>query len=201
MALALVGLLLVALNTFVFSMGELWGRNSERRLFDQHVRAVTRFLEKELRAAALPPTRPVGEAAVMAREVRQQTGGREPLLTFQLREGSRLFSWPGAPLPDVLCALAQRRGEGLVLLWHAPWEERFLTEPPRETLLTPYVTAMSYDYYDVDFKRWERVERLRQESNGTAEVPQRLRLLFTYRNLTREALIPLPVVPQGLPPF
>ena len=35
LSLALVGLLLIALNTFVFSMGELWGRNSDRRLFDQ----------------------------------------------------------------------------------------------------------------------------------------------------------------------
>ena len=55
LALALVGLLLVAMNTLVFSMGELWGRGSEPRLFDQHVRAVTRFLENELRASALPP--------------------------------------------------------------------------------------------------------------------------------------------------
>ena len=55
LSLALVSLMLVALNTFVFSMGELWGRNADVRLFDQHVRAVTRFLQHELRAAVLPP--------------------------------------------------------------------------------------------------------------------------------------------------
>src|SRR4051812_3329908 len=55
LALALVALLLVGLNTFIFSMGELWGQRADVRLFDQHVRAVTRFLEHELRAAALPP--------------------------------------------------------------------------------------------------------------------------------------------------
>ena len=55
LALALVGLLLVAMNTMIFSMGELWGRGTEPRLLDQHVRAVTRFLENELRASALPP--------------------------------------------------------------------------------------------------------------------------------------------------
>ena len=48
-------LVLVAMNTFVFSMGELWGHNSNRRLFDQHVNAVTRFLQEEVRAA--PPCR------------------------------------------------------------------------------------------------------------------------------------------------
>ena len=34
LALTLVGLLLVAMNTLVFSMGELWGRGSEPRLLD-----------------------------------------------------------------------------------------------------------------------------------------------------------------------
>ena len=55
LALALVGMLMVGLNTFVFSMSEIWGRNREPRLFDQHVRAVTRYLESELRTAGLPP--------------------------------------------------------------------------------------------------------------------------------------------------
>ena len=44
LSLALVALMLVALNTFVFSMGELWGKNTDIRLFEQHVRAVTRAL-------------------------------------------------------------------------------------------------------------------------------------------------------------
>ena len=58
LALALVALLLVAMNTFIFSMAELWGQRTDLRLFDQHVRAVTRFLNNELRASALPPAGP-----------------------------------------------------------------------------------------------------------------------------------------------
>ena len=54
-AVSLVGLLLVALNTFIFSMGELWGKNSDVRLFEQHVRNVTRFMQEEMARAALPP--------------------------------------------------------------------------------------------------------------------------------------------------
>ena len=60
LALALTALVLVSLNTFVFSMGELWGRNADVRLFDRHVRAVTRFLESELRTASLPPAATAG---------------------------------------------------------------------------------------------------------------------------------------------
>src|SRR3982751_472207 len=55
LSLALVALMLVSLNQLVFSMGELWGRGSDVRLFDQHVRAVTRFLDHEMRSASLPP--------------------------------------------------------------------------------------------------------------------------------------------------
>jgi hypothetical protein len=45
LAVALSAALLIAVNFFVLSMGELWGRTSEPRLFDRHVRGVTRFLE------------------------------------------------------------------------------------------------------------------------------------------------------------
>ena len=53
-------------------------------------------------------------------------------------------------------------------------------DPPRELLLTPFVTALSYDYYDDTFKKWTTETTLR---NGTANVPiapQRLRLTFAY---------------------
>ena len=55
LALSLASLVLVGMNAFIFSMGELWGRDSDVRIFERHVRAVTRFLEQELRASALPP--------------------------------------------------------------------------------------------------------------------------------------------------
>ena len=57
MAMALVGLVLVGLNTFMLSMTELWGKNTDVRLFDQHVRAVTRFLQKEMIRATLSASR------------------------------------------------------------------------------------------------------------------------------------------------
>ncbi|MFT3829537.1 MAG: prepilin-type N-terminal cleavage/methylation domain-containing protein [Opitutaceae bacterium] len=45
LAVALATMLLVAVNFFVLSMGELWGGGSEERLFDRHVRGVTRFVD------------------------------------------------------------------------------------------------------------------------------------------------------------
>lgn len=55
LAVALLGGLLLALNLFIFSMGEIWGQGREQRLFNEHVRAVTRHVEKLLRTAALAP--------------------------------------------------------------------------------------------------------------------------------------------------
>jgi len=201
LAVALVGLLLVAMNTFVFSMGELWGQRTDSRLFDQHVRAVTRFLEHELRAAALPPAARPNSTPIALQEIRPQNGMMENMLTFELPAGSRLFHWPERPLPEVLCSFQVRPREGLVMLWHSRLEKNFETDPPRETVVTPLVTALSYDYYDADTNRWTNEMTVKMDPQGKPMTPQRLRLKFTYNKLTRDAAITLPVPGEALPAF
>jgi prepilin-type N-terminal cleavage/methylation domain-containing protein len=80
-AVALMGMLLMGLNTFMFSMGEIWGKGGEQRLFDQHVRAVTRHVEKLLRSAARSPDLAGGPPAAF-REIRGATGLGNTLLAF-----------------------------------------------------------------------------------------------------------------------
>lgn len=201
LALALVALVVVSLNTFIFSMGELWGRRSEPRLFDLHVRAVTRFLDRELQTASLPPEARSGTAPVSPQEIRPASGVSDNLLTFELPNGCRLFNWPDAPLPDVICSLQVRPGEGLYLLWHSKLEKHFADDPPREVLVTPFVTALAYDYYDSDDKRWQTETMLRKDTSGQPETPQRIRLHFAYGSLTRETVIPLLTPGQGLPDY
>ena len=201
LALALVALLLMALNTFVFSMSELWGQRTESRLFDQHVRAVTRFLERELRAAALPPAAQPNSTPIALQEIRPQNGLTEKMLSFELPAGSRLFSWPERPLPEVVCSFQARPEEGLVLLWHSRLEKDFETEAPRESVVTPLVSALSYDYYDADSNRWTTETTLKMDPQGQPMTPRRLRLKFTYANMTRESVVTLPVPGEGLPLF
>jgi prepilin-type N-terminal cleavage/methylation domain-containing protein len=200
-ALALAGMLMVALNTFIFSMGELWGRNTDVRLFDQHVRAVTRFLEHELRAAALPPAGVPDESAITVQEIRTQAGMTEALLTFDLFEGSRLLAWPGQPLPEVVCSLSVREGTGLLFLWHSRLEKDFATQSPRETLVSPLVSELSYDYYDETFKNWKTEPQPRKNAQNEYDVPQRLRVKFTYQKRSQEIFIIVPVATQGMPVF
>lgn len=201
LSLALVGLMLVALNTFIFSMGELWGRGADIHLFDQHVRAVTRFLEQELRSAVLPPAARANSTPIALKEVRPQNGSTEKLLTFDLIAGSRLFVWPERPLPEVVCSLQAREREGLFILWHSRLEKNFDTDPPRETLVTPLVTGLAYDYFDADFNRWTTETTLKLDNSGNPLVPQRLRLKFAYNKLTKESVVTLPSPTGGLPLF
>lgn len=201
LAIAIVSLVLVSMNTFVFSMGELWGRNTDLRLFEQHVRAVTRYLENELRAAALPPAARPDSNPIAVQEVRPQSGMMENMLTFELPAGSRLFTWPDRPLPEVVCSFQVRPNEGLVMLWHSRLEKDFETNPPRETVVTPLVTALAYEYFDPDLERWTTETTVKMDSQNQPLTPQRLRLKFTYNTVTRESVVTLPVVGQGLPVF
>ena len=201
LALALVALLLVAMNTFIYSMGELWGLRTDVRLFDQHVRAVTRFLDNELRASALPPAARAGSTPIALQEIRPQNGLMEKMLTFELPSGSRLFTWPERPLPEVVCSFQVRPTEGLVLLWHSRLEKNFETDPPRETVVTPLVTGLTYDYYDIDARRWSTETTVKMDPQGQPMTPQRLRLQFTYGKLTRESVLTLPTPGQALPVF
>lgn len=201
LALALVSLVLIAMNSFVFSMGELWGRGTDVRLFDQHVGAVTRFLEHELRAAVLPPAARANSTPLTLQEIRPESGLSENMLTFDLPGGSRFFTWPDRPLPEVVCSFQVRPTEGLILLWHSRLEKNFDTDPPRESVVTPLVTALAYDYYDPATTRWTTETTLKLDPQGQPMTPQRLRLTFTYGKLKRESVVPLPSPSQALPAF
>jgi prepilin-type N-terminal cleavage/methylation domain-containing protein len=201
LSLALVGLMLVSLNTFVFSMGELWGRGADVHLFEQPTRAVTRFLDRELRTAVLPPSSKANATPIALQEIRPLTGMTEKLLTFELPAGCRLFVWPERPLPEVVCSLQVRERDGLFLLWHSRLEKNFETDSPRETLVTPLVTGLAYEYYDVDFNRWTTETSLKMDNSGNPMTPQRLRLKFAYNKLTRETVITLPATTGTLPLF
>ncbi len=199
LSMALVALVLVGMNTFIFSMGELWGKGSDVRLFDQHVRAVTRYLQREMIRASLPPAAAVNSTPVGVQQVRPQSGAQENMVTFVQLAGGRILKWPGSPLPEVVCSLQVRRDQGIFMLWHSDLENHFADEPPRETLISPFVTGLAYDYFDTDFNKWTTETLLRTDSGGNPLPPQRLKITFAHGGLKREALITVPGTPAGMP--
>ena len=193
LALALLGSLLVALNVFVFSMAEVWGRGREERLFAQHARAVSIHVEELLRSAALGPE---GDG-LEVKEVKLEGGGEAPELAFTLAEGSRLLTWPETPLPDVEMSLGVDEREGLRLHWQSRLEMRRDTEAPRTVIISPFVVSMAWDYYDESFRRWETLDTPKREVDGTYPLPRRVRLRFAHGKLTLERVLRVPARGEG----
>jgi prepilin-type N-terminal cleavage/methylation domain-containing protein len=199
LAAALLGGLLLALNFFVFSMAEIWGRGSERRLFEQHVRAVTRELEEMLRTSSLPPL--ATESGVFTREIKLDDGRRETPLSFELLDGSPRLPWNGPALPDVVCSLVVQRDKGLILYWQSRLETKFDDAAPRAWTMTPFVTSLVYDYQDPDTKTWRNFDTLQRDAKGQWQTPTRIRLQFEHAGMKAETAVMMPMPPGPLPHF
>jgi prepilin-type N-terminal cleavage/methylation domain-containing protein len=198
LALALLTMLVTALLTFVFSMGEIWGRGGEKRLFEQHVNAVTRHVESMLRRASWPRGG-VGAAEPFAvREVRPQSGPTANLLGFDLLDGDRLLEWPEQPLPEVRCHLAIERERGLVIYWQSLLEQDVDEKPPRLAVVSPLVTQLAYAYQDPNSGFWRTEQVLRKNNTNEWLLPDRL--ILTFKQGSFEATRELTLPPGGSPP-
>ena len=200
LAIAIMAMLLVALFTFVFSMGEIWGHGSEKRLFEQHVNAVTRHLEAMFRRATLP----VGASAVAEpftiRELRTGSGTGN-LLGFDLTNGDRILVWNGPPLPEVKCSLGIEPNRGLMLYWQSKLEINHATEPPRAVLVSPFVTKIDYFYRDEESGSWRSGTAPQKSSEGHWLVPDSIKLTFAHGAATAERTLTLPARNGALPLF
>jgi prepilin-type N-terminal cleavage/methylation domain-containing protein len=199
LASALLGALLLALNFFVFSMAEIWGQGSERRLFEQHVRAVTREVEDLIRTASLPPQ--AADPVLFTREIRLDNGQRENPLSFELPAGSPRLPWQGVPLPDVVCSLVAQPRQGLVLYWQSRLEEKFDDATPQPWVMTPFVETLTYDYFESEARLWRSHPTLQRDNGGRWRMPNRLRLSFVHGKMQAETTITLPAALGPLPHF
>lgn len=194
LALSLLGMLMVALNMFVFSMAEAWGEGSDERLFAQHARAVTRYVEETLRGTIEGP----GAGGLRVAEVRMPEGGNAVRILYTQRDAGRLAVWPGRALPDVDCSLGVVERQGLVMLWQSRLEERYDEDPPRSTIVSPFVVSLGYDYYDENFKRWETKEEIEKDTSSSEyKLPDRLRLRFKRGELQLETSFTMPSKGEG----
>ncbi len=203
LALALLAALLAALNQFVFAITEAWTKDRDRFVFVQHARAVTRHIDEMLQTAsnqARASGTTTGAPAID--ELRVPGGTTADVLAFDLPNGDRLFQWPSHPLPEVRCGLAFRPDEGLVVYWKSRLEEDFATADVRMTVISPFVTGLTYDYYDADKKSWTNEDKLQEDSTGAFPTPRRVRIKFARNGQTIEEIIPLtPNTQEGLPAY
>ena len=195
--------LLVAATTFVFSLGELWGKGANVWLFQKHVRGVSRFLEQSFQTSSWKLSDGELESVVYW----SNRGGREyeneELLTFELENSPGVLLWPEDPLPYVVCSLELDDEEGLYLLWRSRLEEDFGEEEPRKTLISPFVKGIKYFYIDPEDEdaEWEIEEDPVKETDGTFTLPQRIEIIFEYEGQEEKRQIPLPSLFSGVPMF
>ncbi len=194
-SLALMAALFVALNQFVFSMGELWGRGAQERLFEQHVNAVSYHLQAMMQDAA---NRTADSLPISVGPVLTAKGTRE-LLTLELPHGDRALAQH--PVPEAVCALETQAGEGLLLHWRSRLETGFKEMPARTIVLSPFGKRMEYEYYDAKSGNWQIVDSLQSEGGGSWRVPFRLRVHFARDNLTAVRNILVPIKQGALPAF
>lgn len=193
-SLALLGILLVTLNTFLFSMSELWGGRRDQRLFDQHVRAATQQLSTTLSAATMG----IGAKGCSVKDVHSSDGTISPRLTFLLADAGRLADWPEAPLPDVDFSLYAQPERGLILQWQSRLEIERDANSQHETILTPFVTSIGFEYFDADLRRWKIEDEPLRDSGGTNYLqPARIHLRFVRGALKSETVIDLPIRRAG----
>ena len=193
-SLALLAVLMLTINTFLFSMTELWGGKRDQRLFDQHVRAATRLVRETLEQATAAP----GAAGVAIKEVADGLGSTEPRLAFLLPDAGRLADWPEHPLPDVDFSLYVDPEKGLALQWQSRLEINRDRTDLHETILSPFVKSLAYEYYDADLKTWKLEEEPAHTEGGTAwKKPARIHLRFERGTLKQEVILDLPIKRPG----
>lgn len=193
-SLAILGVLMVTLNTFLFSMSELWGGGRDQRLFDQHARAATALVRAAFEQATYGPS----ASGVALQDVDDGAGSTKPRLSFLLADAGRLADWPEAPLPDVDFNVFVEEGRGLVFQWQSRLElERDKTDK-HETVISPFVAAIHYEYYDADLKEWKVEDEPVNETGSTAwKKPVRIHLMFERGSLKSEKVINLPIKRSG----
>ncbi len=196
--------LLVAATTFVFALGELWGKGANVWLFQKHVRGVSRFLEESFQTSGWRLPQGESETPVYWSTRGGRTYQNTELLTFELDESPGVLVWPDdLRLPFVVCSLEVDDEEGLYLLWRSRLEDDFEEEEPRKTLISPFVTGINYYYLDTEDEdaEWEVEEDPEREASGEFVLPQRIELVFEYEGNTEKRQIPLPTLFDGVPIF
>lgn len=195
LALAILAALLAAMNTFLFSMSELWGKGRDARLFDQHVRAATRQVRDTLDRAVLDAG---GASALRIAEVQLADGTREPRLTFTLPEGGKLTAWPEGPLPDIDFSLGFEEAYGLVLTWRSRAETERDANDWHTSVISPFADGIRYGYYDTDLHRWRMEDKPLLESDGTTyRQPARIEITYSRGKRKTVSQLELPLRREG----
>lgn len=204
LAVALGAIIMTVATTFVFSMAELWGAGANERLFKKHARGVSRFLERSFQQASARYSQDANASApVFWMDWEGDGASKTQYLSFELDKSPGAFVWPDEPMPDVVCSIDLDPDEGLYLLWRSRLESDFAEDPPRKTLVSPFVKRIRYHYIDYTLENpdWEIEDQPKQNADQSYVLPQRVELVFDYKGEEIPRQLTLPFGQKGVPIF
>ena len=198
LALALAATIMTSVLLLAAGLSDIWRGTTPVRNLEVHSRQVVDFLKRGF-ARALP-VQTDGTAYVFLDYTSgelNQTG--PPLLSWEVQASDGIVSWGVQPLPYVLYQLEVIEDVGLALYWQSRLEVDFEEIPPRQTLISPFVTRMEYHYYDAEDEVWELQDKLRYNTERLYDIPNRVKLFFESEDDAVAYMINLPRTGGGVP--
>lgn len=119
----------------------------------------------------------------------------DPLINFKLKDTPPLLvNTDNAPVVGIDAFLFFKKGEGLSLLWYSILQEEVEDENDlRRTLISPYITAVSYIYWDESFEKWEAEEDPQEGEDDEFLLPRFIKITFEHDDISKERTISIPV--------
>lgn len=198
LALFLAASIMTSVLLLTAGLSDIWRGTTPVRNLEVHSRQVVDFLKRGF-ARALP-VQTDGTAYVFLDYTSgelNQTG--PPLLSWEVQASDGIVTWGVQPLPYVLYQLEVIEDVGLALYWQSRLEVDFEEIPPRQTLISPFVTRMEYHYYDAEDEVWELEDKLRYNTERLYDIPNRIKLFFESDDDTIAYMINLPRTGEGVP--
>lgn len=204
MALALGGMVLTAAAAFLFGIFNITLMAEREPLFDEHVESTTRFLEYAF-LTALPDEDKGGTSnrdrqgnagqntsPVAWKALPGGTGLNPEALAFKLNGDLPIFVPEDmAYIPEVECFLVL--DEGLTLRWRTEAMRQEDADALLSSRLSPFVTGLTYYYYDREDDSWEDSDEAETADEGGQLLPDFIGLTFQHpdgREATRKILLP-----------
>lgn len=192
---------MTAVLLLTVGLGDIWRGTTPVRNLEVHSRQVVDFLKRGFRRALPVETDGLAYVFLDHSSGEFNTSGT-PLLTWEVRETDGIISWQNQSLPYVIYQLEVVEGVGLVLYWQSRLEVDFEEVPPRQTLISPFVTAIEYHYYDPDTELWELEAEPRSNTERLYDIPRRIKISFEAEEEKPIVyVINLPNSNEGLPVF
>lgn len=201
LAILLASGIMTAVLLLTVGLADIWRGTTPVRNLEVHSRQVVDFLKRGFRRALPVETDGLTYIFLDYTSGQLNTSGT-PLLTWEVREADGIIPWQDRSLPYVIYQLEVIDDVGLVLYWQSRLEVDFEEVPPRQTLISAFVTDIEYHYYDSELELWELEEEPRTNAERRYDIPRRIKIVFEAgEEEPLSYVINLPHPNEGIPVF